>query len=219
MTVPKKKGKFRICGDLKVTINPVLDVEHYPLPKPQDLFASLTGGQKFTKLDLQQAYLQLPLEEESQKYVTVNTHRGLFQYTRLPFGITTAPSVFQKTMDTMLHHMQDLSEECCDTALRRLTNILAEHALGTGCYSEEEEPPPSSLVEEEEAEELRASVMVSAQAIQHTERRQASSHSDQALFALSITHNLTHSPARSLTHAPTHPPTHSLTHSLTHSIL
>ena len=94
--------------------------------------------------------------------------------------------------------MQDLSEECCDTALRRLTNILAEHALGTGCYSEEEEPPPSSLVEEEEAEELRASVMVSAQAIQHTERRQASSihHSDQAPFALSITHNLTHSPTQ-----------------------
>ena len=106
VTVPKKDGKFRICGDFKVTINPVLDVEHYPLPKPQDLFASLTGGQKFTKLDLQQAYLQLPLEEESQKYVTVNTHRGLFQYTRLPFGITTAPSVFQKTMDTMLQGLK-----------------------------------------------------------------------------------------------------------------
>ena len=93
-------------GILRFTINPVLDVEHYPLPNPQDLFASLTGGQKFTKLDLQQAYLQLPLEEESQKYVTVNTHRGLFQYTRLPFGITTAPSVFQKTMDTMLEGLK-----------------------------------------------------------------------------------------------------------------
>ena len=76
VTVPKKDGEFRTCGDFKVTINPVLDVEHYPLPKPQDLFASLTGGQKFTKPDLQQVYLQLPLEE-SQKYVTVNTHQGL----------------------------------------------------------------------------------------------------------------------------------------------
>ena len=49
--VPKKDGKFRICGDYKVTVNPVLEVDTYPLPKPQDLFATLAGGQKFTKLD------------------------------------------------------------------------------------------------------------------------------------------------------------------------
>ena len=110
MTVPKKDGKFRICGDFKVTVNPVLNIEHYPLPKPQDLFASLAGGQKFSKLDLNQAYLQIPLEEESQKYVTVNTHRGLYRYTRLPFGISTAPAVFQKAMDTML---QGLSGVVC----------------------------------------------------------------------------------------------------------
>ena len=110
VTVPKKDGKFRICGDFKVTVNPVLNIEHYPLPKPQDLFASLAGGQKFSKLDLNQAYLQIPLEEESQKYVTVNTHRGLYRYTRLPFGISTAPAVFQKAMDTML---QGLSGVVC----------------------------------------------------------------------------------------------------------
>ena len=111
--------------------------------------------------------------------------------------------------------MQDLSEECCDTALRRLTNILAEHALGTGCYSEEEEePPPSSLVEEEEeAEELRASVMVSAQAIQHTERRQASS----IHITLIRRHLCTHNLLNPLTHSMTHPLTHSLSHTPTHS--
>ena len=50
--VPKRDGKFRICGDYKVTVNPHLDIEQYPLPKPQDLFVSLAGGQKFTNLDL-----------------------------------------------------------------------------------------------------------------------------------------------------------------------
>ena len=70
-----------------------------------------------------------------------------------------------------LHVSQDLSKEYCDTALRRLTSILAEHALDVTACSEEplvEDQDPQSLGEEEE---LRASVMVSAQAIQHTERR------------------------------------------------
>ena len=100
--VPKKNGRFRICGDYKVTVNQVLDVDQYPLPKPEELFATLAGGKKFTKLDLSQAYKQLPLDDESMKYVTINTHRGLYCYTRLPFGVASAPALFQKLMDSVL---------------------------------------------------------------------------------------------------------------------
>ena len=100
--VPKKNGKFRICGDYKVTVNQVLDVDQYPLPTPEQLFATLAGGKKFTTLDLSQAYQQLPLDEQSKEYVTVNTHRGLYRYTRLPFGIASAPAIFQQLMDTAL---------------------------------------------------------------------------------------------------------------------
>ena len=71
VTVPKPDGRIRICGDFKVTINQALSVDQYPLPKPEDLFTTLTGGQKFTKLDLSQAYLQLEISEESKKYCTV----------------------------------------------------------------------------------------------------------------------------------------------------
>ena len=92
--VPKKNGKFQICGDYKVTINQALDVDQYPLPKPEDLFATLAGGKMFSKLDLSQAYQQLPLDKNSTKYVTVNTHRGLYRYTRLPFGVASAPALF-----------------------------------------------------------------------------------------------------------------------------
>ena len=68
VAVPKKDGRFRICGDYKVTVNRSLDIDQYPLPKPADLFATLAGGQLFTKLDLTQAYQQLLLDESSQQY-------------------------------------------------------------------------------------------------------------------------------------------------------
>ena len=100
--VPKADGSVRICGDYKVTVNPVLQVDQFPVPKPEDLFASLTGGKKFSKLDLSHAYQQVLLEPESRKYVTINTHRGLYQYNRLPFGVASAPAVFQQTMDKIL---------------------------------------------------------------------------------------------------------------------
>ena len=100
--VLKGDGRVRICGDYKVTINRAAKLEKYPIPRIDELFASLSGGKMFSKLDLSHAYLQVPLEEASQKYVTINTHKGLFVYTRLPFGIASAPSIFQRVMENLL---------------------------------------------------------------------------------------------------------------------
>ena len=97
-----KDGKFRICDDYKATVNRVLSVDQYPLPKPEDLFATLARGKVVTKLDLSQAYLQLKLEEDSTAYVTINTHQGLYRYTRLPFLVASAHAMFQKLMDMVL---------------------------------------------------------------------------------------------------------------------
>ena len=80
-------------------------VDQYPLPKPSDLFAALSGGKWFTKLDLAQAYTQMELDEVSRQFVAINTHRGLYRYTRLPFGIASAPAIFQRAMDTILQGM------------------------------------------------------------------------------------------------------------------
>ena len=77
--VTKKDGRMWICGDYKVTVNLVLDVDQYPLPKPDELLlASLAGGKKTSTLDLSHAYQQLLFEEDSRKFVTLNTHRGLY---------------------------------------------------------------------------------------------------------------------------------------------
>ena len=102
--VPVLKGDntIRICGDYKITANRVAKLDRYPLPRIEDLFASLEGGTSFSKLDLSHAYQQIELEEGSREFTTINTHKGLFCYNRLPFGIASAPSIFQRVMDTLL---------------------------------------------------------------------------------------------------------------------
>ena len=100
--VLKKDGGIRICGDYKLTVNRAAKVDTYPLLRIEDLFTSLAGGKTFSKLDLAHAYQQVPLDETARKYVTINTQKGLFQYTRLPFGVSSAPAIFQRTMDNLL---------------------------------------------------------------------------------------------------------------------
>ena len=101
-----KDGSVRICGDYKTTISQAAKLEAYPLPMIEDLFVSLTGGISFSKLDLSHAYQQLELEEELRPYVTINTHKGLFQYTRLLFGVSSAPAIFQRTMENLLQGLE-----------------------------------------------------------------------------------------------------------------
>ncbi len=100
--VVKQDGSIRICGDYSVTVNAVSHTDSYPLPRVNDLFAALSGGRYFTKLDLSHAYQQLLLSEDSKKFATINTSKGLFQYNRLPFGIASAPAIFQRAMDSLL---------------------------------------------------------------------------------------------------------------------
>ena len=92
-------GPIRICGDYKITVNKSAPLDTYPIPNTIDQLATLAGGEKFTKLDLSQAYQQLELAEESRELLTINTHQGLYQPTRLQFGIHSATGIFQREMD------------------------------------------------------------------------------------------------------------------------
>ena len=58
----KRNGPFRIYWDFKVTLNPALEIDQHPIPKPEDIFSNLAGGELFTMLDLSQAYQQLLLD-------------------------------------------------------------------------------------------------------------------------------------------------------------
>ena len=104
--VLKAGGKVRVCGNYKLTFNRVSHLEQYPIPTLDDLCEKLTGGKQFSKLDLSHEYSQLPLDNKSKEFTTVNTHRGLFLCNRLPYGISSAPAIFQRAMKNIL---QDIS--------------------------------------------------------------------------------------------------------------
>lgn len=107
--VMKQDGSIRLCGDFKLTLNKAARPDIYPLPHIDELFATLGGGKTFSKLDLSNAYQQLLFAEDSKVYTTINTHKGLFRFTRLPFGASAAPAIFQRVMETLLKGIPNVS--------------------------------------------------------------------------------------------------------------
>ncbi|CAF4638013.1 unnamed protein product, partial [Rotaria sp. Silwood2] len=63
-------------------------------------------GTLFSKIDFSEAYLQVELDDDSKELLVINTHKGLFRFNRLPFGVASAPSIFQKIMDQMLSGLE-----------------------------------------------------------------------------------------------------------------
>ncbi|KAG8174243.1 hypothetical protein JTE90_025808 [Oedothorax gibbosus] len=131
--VLKSNGNVRLCGDFKLTVNVATELKCYPLPNVEDLFARLSGGVTFSKIDLSDAYCQLELDDSSKDLLVINTHRGLFQYCRLPFGVASAPAIFQREMDKLLQghdralcYLDDLlvTGDSAEDHLRNLDSIL-----------------------------------------------------------------------------------------------
>ncbi|KAF2880237.1 hypothetical protein ILUMI_25937 [Ignelater luminosus] len=84
--VMRSNGTVRLCGNY-IKLNKQLEDFFYPLPRIDDIYASLTGNTKFSKIDLSDAYLQFELSDESKSLVTISTHKGLFKVNRMPFGV------------------------------------------------------------------------------------------------------------------------------------
>ena len=100
--VHKRDRGLCVCGDFKVTINPVICLQIYPLPTPEELFSALANEESYSKLDLSRAYKQMKVEKSSQPLLTINIHLGLYRCTRLLFRISTAPALWQKAMAQIL---------------------------------------------------------------------------------------------------------------------
>ena len=83
-------------------MNNVSRLDTYPVPKIEEIHNKLAGGKTFTELDLSHAYEQMVLDDASKGLVTINTHRGLYRYNRLPYGVSSAPGIFQRMMESLL---------------------------------------------------------------------------------------------------------------------
>ena len=75
----KSDGSVRLCGDYKIMVNKVCQLDQCPLPRIGDIFADLQGGRQFHKIDLHSAYTWILVDEVIQKYMSVNTYLGLFK--------------------------------------------------------------------------------------------------------------------------------------------
>lgn len=98
----KTDGILHICGNYKRTINSSLKEVNYPIPRVDDIFDKLRGGEQFSKLDLKSAYSQLEMDEVSKQYLTWSTHKGIYKVHRLPFGIKPATGIFQAEIDKLI---------------------------------------------------------------------------------------------------------------------
>jgi len=99
--VPKPNGHVRICVDL-TALNKSVRREVHPMASVDENLAKIRGSKIFTKLDANCGFWQLPLDAESRLLTTFITPYGRFCFNRLPFGISSAPEIYQRTMSAIL---------------------------------------------------------------------------------------------------------------------
>lgn len=99
--VPKVGGGIRLCVDFR-QLNNLLEPVQFPLPTIADTRLFLTGAALFSHLDMSQAYHQICMSADSAELVSFCIPGGHYQYSRMPFGLSCAPSIFQLAMTRLL---------------------------------------------------------------------------------------------------------------------
>lgn len=118
--VKKKTGEMRMCIDFR-KLNDKTKKNVYPLPNIEDCIEPLSGNQYFSSLDLASGYWQIKMSDESKKFTAFRTEEGLFQFTRMPFGLCNAPASFQRLVNALFSglkgvHLQVFIDDICVAA-------------------------------------------------------------------------------------------------------
>ena len=116
------RGAVRVCVDLKKSVLR----EPHPIPSVDDTLAHLTGATVFSKVDANSGFWQIPLSEETRHYTTFITPYGRYQFNKLPFGISSAPELFQSRMNRLLEGLDGVLCHMDDVLI--FASSEAEHA-------------------------------------------------------------------------------------------
>jgi len=102
--VKKKDGTFRFCIDYR-RVNAVSKKDAYPIPDIQDALDNLRGSRYFATIDLLSGYWQLGMTDRAKERSAFCTRRGLFHFTRMPFGLSGSPGSFCRLMSIVLRDL------------------------------------------------------------------------------------------------------------------
>ena len=105
VTVQRPNKKLRICIDPQ-DLNKAIKREHYPLRTVEEVVAEMPNAKVFSVLDANHGFWQIQLDEDSSKLCTFNTPFGRYRFKRLPFGVSSAPEVFQKYIAQRLEDLE-----------------------------------------------------------------------------------------------------------------
>ena len=117
VTKESETHRKRMVVDYKQTINRFTELDAYPLPDAEKMVRDISQYKYFSTFDLKSGYYQVPLREEEQKYTAFEADGGLWEFTRVPNGVTNGVSKFQRTVDLLV------AKEQLDATFPFLDNI------------------------------------------------------------------------------------------------
>ena len=134
-----KSSKPRMVVDYSEAVNRYTELDAYPFPDVESLINAAAENSHFSKLDLKSAYHQVPIRQEDKPLTAFEVDGSLYQFTRMPFGVTNAVPAFQRIMDQLIQQAQlqktyaylddviicGSSKEEHDTNLRRFMDCVA----------------------------------------------------------------------------------------------